>query len=77
MGAGTRGSGRDWRHGIFLHGGIDPSLAHLKLDTINGHIRDEIKAFDEAKRYLLEKNLILPFFTLQEMTAVGSGGSFG
>ncbi len=55
---------------VFLHGGIDPSLAHLKLDTINGHIRDEIKAFDEAKRYLLEKNVILPFFTLQEMTAV-------
>lgn len=55
---------------VFLHGGIDPSLAHLKLDTINGHIRDEIKAYDEAKQYLLDKNVILPFFTLQEMTAV-------
>jgi hypothetical protein len=55
---------------IFLHGGIDPSLAHLKLDTINGHIRDEIKAFDDAKQYLLDKNVILPFFTLQEITAV-------
>ena len=55
---------------VFLHGGIDPSLAHLKLDTINGHIRDEIKAFDEAKQYLLDKNVILPFFTLQEITAV-------
>jgi hypothetical protein len=55
---------------IFLHGGIDPSLAHLKLDTINGHIRDEIKAFDEAKQYLLDKNVILPFFTLPEITAV-------
>lgn len=54
---------------IFLHGGIDPSLAHLKLDTINGHIRDELKAFDEAKQFLLEKNVILPFFTLQEVTA--------
>src|ERR1700675_2001895 len=55
---------------VFLHGGLDPSLAHLKLDTINGHIRDEIKAFDEAKQYLLDKNVILPFFTLQEITAV-------
>jgi Calcineurin-like phosphoesterase len=55
---------------VFLHGGIDPSLAHLKLDTINGHIRDEIKAYDEAKQYLLDKSVILPFFTLQEMTAV-------
>ncbi len=62
---------------IFLHGGIDPSLAHLKLDTINGHVRDEIKAFDEAKQYMVDKNIILPFFTLQETTAVGSGGDHG
>lgn len=55
---------------IFLHGGIDPSLAHLKLDTVNGHVRDEIRAFDDAKQYLIEKNVILPFFTLAEMTAV-------
>jgi hypothetical protein len=55
---------------VFLHGGIDPSLAHLKLDTINGHIRDEIKSFDEAKQFLLERNIILPFFTLPEITAV-------
>ncbi len=54
---------------IFLHGGIDPSLAHLKLDTINGHVRDELKSFDEAKQFLLDKNVILPFFNLQEVTA--------
>lgn len=55
---------------IFLHGGIHPSLAHLKLDTINGHVRDEIKAFDSAKKYLQDEKVILPFFTLQEITAV-------
>ena len=55
---------------IFLHGGIHPNLAHLKLDTINAHIRDEIKAFDAAKQYLQDEKVILPFFTLQEMTAV-------
>jgi hypothetical protein len=55
---------------IFLHGGIHPSLAHLKLDTINAHIHDEIKAFDAAKQDLQDQNVILPFFTLQEMTAV-------
>ncbi len=55
---------------IFLHGGIHPSLAHLKLETINSHIRDEIKAFDAAKQYLQSEKVILPFFTLQEMTAV-------
>jgi hypothetical protein len=55
---------------IFLHGGIHPNLAHLKLDTINSHIRDEIKAFDAAKQDLENQKVILPFFTLQEMTAV-------
>jgi len=55
---------------IFLHGGIHPNLAHLKLDTINAHIRDEIEAFDAAKQDLQGQKLILPFFTLQEITAV-------
>jgi hypothetical protein len=54
---------------IFLHGGISPNLAHLKIDTMNGHIRDEIKTFDAAKQYLVDENVILPFFTLQEMAA--------
>jgi len=53
---------------IFLHGGIHPNLAHLKLDTINAHIRDEIKAFDSAKQDLLDQKMILPFFTLQEIS---------
>ena len=55
---------------IFLHGGIDPILTQLKLDAINARIRDEIKAFDAAKQDLKDQKLILPFFTLQEMTAV-------
>ena len=54
---------------IFLHGGIHPSLAHLKIETINSHIRDEIKTFDSAKQYLQSEKVILPFFTLQEMAA--------
>jgi len=54
---------------IFLHGGIHPNLAHLKIDTINAHIRDEIKAFDSGKQDLIEQNVILPFFTLQEISA--------
>jgi hypothetical protein len=54
---------------IFLHGGIHPNLAHLKLDTINSHIRDEIKAFDSAKQGLVDQKVILPFFNLQEISA--------
>ena len=55
---------------IFLHGGIHPNLAQLKLDAHQCRIRDEIKAFDAAKQDLQDQKLILPFFTLQEMTAV-------
>lgn len=55
---------------IFLHGGIHPELGHLKLDTINAHIHDEIRAFDAAKQYLQDERVILPFFDLQEMTSV-------
>jgi len=54
---------------IFLHGGIHPNLAHLKIETINSHIRDEIKAFDAARQYLQNEKVILPFFNLQETTA--------
>jgi Calcineurin-like phosphoesterase len=54
---------------IFLHGGIHPNLSHLKIETINAHIRDEIKAFDAIKQYLQNEKVILPFFNLQEMTA--------
>jgi hypothetical protein len=55
---------------LFLHGGISPSLAHLNLDTINGHVRDEIKTFDSIKQYLVDEKVALPFFTLQELVAV-------
>lgn len=54
---------------IFLHGGIQPNLVSMKLDQINAQIRSEIKEFDDVKQYLTADNLILPFFTLQEMMA--------
>ena len=55
---------------IFLHGGISPSVAAMKLNTINSAIRDEIGAFDSYKQHMFEKRLILPFFNLQEIAAV-------
>ena len=60
---------------IFLHGGIHPDLAQLKLDAINARIRDEIKAFDAAKQYLQDEKLILPFFNLAGNDRCGPGGS--
>lgn len=54
---------------IFLHGGISPQLASWKPEAIDRRIREEIKAFDAYKQYLVAQKLILPFFTLEEMTA--------
>jgi hypothetical protein len=55
---------------IFLHGGIHPDLAKTKLDAINSRIHEEFKAFDDLKQYLQNENLILPFFTSQEIINV-------
>jgi Calcineurin-like phosphoesterase len=55
---------------IFLHGGISPATASMKLDAINSRVRDEIKAFDSVKQFMQEDGLILPFFNLQEMVGV-------
>lgn len=55
---------------IFLHGGISPKVASMKLDDINDHIRKEIKEFDDTRKDLIADKLILPYFTLQEMVAV-------
>ena len=53
---------------IFLHGGIHPDLAKMKVDALNSRIRDEIKAFDEVKQYLQDEGVILAFFNMQEIT---------
>lgn len=55
---------------IFLHGGINPDLTSLGLDQINERIRSEIHQYDEARQYLADENVLLPFFTLQEAVAV-------
>ena len=53
---------------IFLHGGIHPDLAKMKVDELNSRIRDEIKVFDAVKQYLQDEGVILPFFNMQEIT---------
>lgn len=57
-------------HIVFLHGGIDPSLASMKLEDMDRRVHEEISAFDRAKEFLVAQHLVLPFFTLQEITAV-------
>jgi calcineurin-like phosphoesterase family protein len=55
---------------IYLHGGIHPDLAKMKIDAINSRIHDEIKTYDSLKQYLVNEKLILPFFTMQEINNV-------
>jgi hypothetical protein len=57
-------------HVIFVHGGLDPGLSSLKVDEINRRVQQEIAVFDQAKQFMVRQKLVLPFFTLQEMTAV-------
>jgi hypothetical protein len=52
---------------VFLHGGISPTVSKMKISQINTLVRDDLKRFDEYKTYLLQKDLILSFFTLEEM----------
>lgn len=55
----------------FLHGGISPELATWSIDKINGAVDTEIELFDKYKQYLIDKDVALPFFTLDELlTAV-------
>ncbi len=55
---------------IFLHGGIHPDLGKTKIDAMNNRIRDEIKAFDDAKQYFQNEKLLLPFFNSLEISNV-------
>ena len=55
---------------VFVHGGLDSTVAAMGVDKINARISDELNIFDNTRKYLQEQGLILPFFTQQEMTAV-------
>jgi Calcineurin-like phosphoesterase len=55
---------------LFVHGGIAPDIATIKIEEINGLIRAETSLFEDMKQYLIAEKLILPFFTLQEITAM-------
>jgi hypothetical protein len=57
---------------IFMHAGLDPATAPPTLDELNRLVRDEIRKYDRARKYLADKGLILPFFTLKEAVAAAA-----
>jgi hypothetical protein len=51
---------------VFLHAGINPDMAPDSIDDLNRQVAREIKTFDDYSRHLVDRGIILPFFTLQE-----------
>jgi hypothetical protein len=51
---------------IFLHGGINPALEFKNIEQINAAVKREVTAFDTITRYLIDRKVALPFFTLEE-----------
>jgi hypothetical protein len=54
---------------ILMHAGIDPASAPASIDALNRAVRDEIRRYDTARSHLVDRGLILPFFTLDETVA--------
>jgi hypothetical protein len=57
---------------IFMHAGISPAAAPLKLDDLNVRVRDEIRRLDRFVDRLIAAGLATRTFTLQEILAVAS-----
>ena len=54
---------------ILLHGGLHPTKAPTDLKEINERARRELETYDRYREQLVERGIILPFFTFQETTA--------
>ena len=53
---------------ILLHGGLDPTRELIDLEEINTSARRELETYDRYLEQLVERGIILPFFTFQETT---------
>jgi hypothetical protein len=51
---------------IFLHGGIHPDAPPDSIEDLNKQVAREIRTFDEYRKHLVDRDVILPFFTLRE-----------
>jgi hypothetical protein len=54
----------------FLHGGIDPERGAASLDAINDTATAEIRMFDNLRNRMVDRRLIVPFSTFQEILDV-------
>lgn len=54
---------------VFMHGGISPALSGRTIDEINRGVADEIAAFDQVHRQLLDERRILVTTHLRDVLA--------
>ncbi len=54
---------------LFLHGGISETFASWSVSRINDRVATEIKAFDDARAFLVNKKMLVPYPTLAEVLA--------
>ena len=52
---------------IFVHGGLAPELVAESVDALNDTARQEIARFDAYRRHLVDRGIIMPFSTFQEI----------
>jgi len=52
---------------LFVHGGLNPAFAESSVDRINRRARQEIERFDDTWEALLDRDVVLPFFTFYEV----------
>jgi hypothetical protein len=58
---------------ILMHAGIAPEEAPERIEDINQKVKAEIARLDRFRQRMLEKRLITPSFTLQEMLLAAVG----
>ena len=54
---------------VFLHAGINPDRAPRTLEEINKQVQAEIRRFDQIRGRMVDRRLILPFYTSSEILA--------
>ena len=57
---------------IFMHAGINPASAPAKLEDLNVQAREEVRRMDRFIQQLVDLELAVPTFTLQEIVQVAA-----
>lgn len=52
---------------VFVHGGIHPNLGDMDIEELQKRIKKERDSFDDLVQFLIGRQLVRPFFTLDEI----------